>query len=103
MAIRATKTLNPKDYELSQIQQWVADKLNEISSSQILDGTLLAGINLIAGQDNLVSHKLNRTPVFWILARQNTNTTVWEVATDLPQTFLNLRCGSNCTINLWVG
>jgi hypothetical protein len=77
--------------------------INDISKVPIIDGNLLKDVNLIAGQDNVINHGLNRGPLFWMLARINAQSTVWEIRHNLEDRFLKLRCSANCTVNLWVG
>lgn len=103
MPIRSFKTLDGGDYIQETIQSNTGQALKDISNKAIVDGTLIESVALIAGQDNMIAHKLGRPLKFWVLARQNTNTTVWETTSTNPEFFLTLRCGSNCTVNLWVG
>jgi hypothetical protein len=97
------KKINTSEYETNIIQDNVERVVNQIVSSPIIDGILLSGVSLIGGQDNYVSHKLQRVPRFWIIARQDSNVTVWEDSTKTDSSFLDLKCSGNCTINLWVG
>lgn len=73
----------------------------------------LVRIPLVAGKDNLVPHALQRVPQVWILARLDTNTTVWEQVTSQLKSssgqnisansnFLNLWCGTDCIVTVWV-
>lgn len=125
------KRIQTNDQNLSLIQDSVEQALNfpstilRITSSggqQItersqtgapyISGNLIQ-IALTAGQDNLVPHGLNRSPVVWTIARLDTNATIWEVVTSKIQnssgvnasansTFINLWCSSSCTITLWI-
>lgn len=101
--IPAFKKINTGDFITNSIQDNVDQSFNNITKSEIIDGILLTGISLTSGADNMVEHKLGRNPIFWMLARQNTNTTVWETTANTNASFLALRCGSNCTVSLWVG
>lgn len=95
------KKIQTGEYDTSVIQDNVEQSINAIINGSIVDVSLLSGIALTAGQDNAVSHKLQRNLRFWILSGINANANVWEVSKD--STFLTLRCSSNCTVNLWVG
>lgn len=76
-------------------------------------GNFLLNVSLSSGKDNLVTHGLGRIPTLWVILKQTVNTTVWEVLTTALKTptqaqrsssdeFLNLWCGTDCIINLWV-
>src|SRR5437867_1998371 len=100
--IPSFKKVHFEDRTLGTFQTNVEQVLTPIIGSVIIDGNLLKDIALTAGKNNQIAHKLARLPLFWILARQNTNSVVWEsqVATD---TYITLNCSSSCTISLWVG
>lgn len=100
--MKAFKQLNTESAELNRVQDNVSSSLDPIIGLPILNGTLVESVALFAGQDNNVSHMLGRKARGWILARQDSNSVVWEKAAVLPERQLNLWCSANCTISLWV-
>lgn len=101
--LKAFKKIQTQDYITSIIQDNVDQAVSPIIQSEIIDGILLKNISLVSGQVNQVSHKLNRKPIFWIVARQDSNSVVWESSTLTTDLFLVLNCSANCIINLWIG
>ncbi len=97
------ETVQTSDLVSQTIQDNVAKVLNPLLMQQITDrGVLIKSVVLTAGVDNLVNHGLNRSPLMWIVARQDTNANVWEAVSPLEKQQLNIWCSSNCTVNLWV-
>lgn len=101
--MKTFKKINSGDYVTGTIQDNVAEALDAVNKSQIIDGGLMEDIDLVSGQTNLIAHRLGRTLRFWILVRQDTNSTVWETQSDNPELFLTLNCSSNCKVSLWIG
>lgn len=102
MPIQPYKKVRTEDQLLRQVQDAVELPLKDISNRRILDGQILSDIELTTAVDNTVLHKLQRNITGWIIIRQDTNTTVWEMPNTRPQDSLILRCGANCKISLWV-
>lgn len=94
----------PTDHDLAF--QIIQDALDSVMTTfrrlqllKALDGVLLEKKAIAATPTRLV-HSLNRKPLGWILARQNTNTTVWEISSDT--TSITLQAGGACTVNVLV-
>lgn len=100
--MKAYGRVNVKDYELSRVQDAIENVITPILELPILDGVLLEGISLIAGQDNNIEHKLGRAFRLWSVMRLGANSVVYEGTQSLQNKFINLRCSTNCTITLWV-
>src|SRR4051812_26979114 len=101
------KKIFTSDQNLQSIQDNVDDALRPLQNSPLNQGVILvSSILLTSGKDNLVSHSLKRTPQFWILAGNTTNATVWNPASpelgnqSANGLYINLRCSSNCTVNV---
>ncbi len=94
------KTINVADKNIQLIQDNVGTALTPLQAIPMVGGNMLTSIDLTSGQDNKVAHKLGRTPQFWILARQNADSRVWE--SDADSSFLVLQCSNSCTVSLWV-
>lgn len=88
--------------EINRIQDNVKNALDPVLKLPISNGVFIEDVALVSGQDNPIAHKLGRKPVLWFLAGQDTNANVWEVSTDQPDIYLNLRASANCTVSLWV-
>lgn len=103
------KRVLTQDKDLQAIQDNADQALTPIQRSIFVGGNLLVGISLISGQDNLVSHKLNRALQIWVPSRLTANAAIWELSTTASGAtvdttrYVNLGCSANCTITLWVG
>lgn len=93
------KTIFFADDSVNRFQQNVKNTLDPITKTPIIDGILITGIVLTTTATN-VPHKLGRQPLMWIIADQNTTTTVKRTAWDA--TTITLISGATCTVNLWV-
>jgi hypothetical protein len=100
--IKAFKQVGGVQPDLDKVQKNLGETFGSILNSLVLDGVLLSNISLITGQVNVVDHKLGRVPQGWIIAGQNANTVIWSSPAALPSKSLELNCGANVTINLWV-
>lgn len=102
------KRINIPDKNLQLMQDASADAVRGIEATPFQGGKLITGKALVSGQDNLIAHGLSRVPQMWVLAGVNVNTAVWSpVSTQLANAassaqYLNLRCGTSCTVNVWV-
>lgn len=61
-------------------------------------------VTLKTGQSNLIPHGLGRAAIYFILLGQDTNTNVWRVVGNaaLEKNLIDLRCGANCNVKVWV-
>ena len=100
--IKELRIIGTRDSELNQVQQNMQLWAQPFTSCSILNGILLQGIELLAGQDNVVEHKLNRTIVGWFVSRPKANATVWEVVGALPAKNLTLQTSADTTVDLWI-
>ena len=96
---RRVRTGNP---EVQALQAALAPLLDGLAAIPVLDGRLVKAQMLTPGQDNPVNHGLGRTPAGWILAGQNAQAGVWEVAGTTPGKTLILRASALVTVNLWI-
>lgn len=108
-------TLNTLQESTNKVVTYVNGRaaiVNTVSSPPFSAGTLIT-IPLTSAQDNLVPHQLGKVPFVWMLAGQDTNSTVWSPVSPLildvkgnslssNQTYLNLRCSTTCNVVLWV-
>lgn len=88
--------------EINRIQDNLKLSLDPVLKLPITDGVFIQDLELVSGQDNPIAHKLGRKPVLWFLGGQNANANVWQVSTEQPDIYLNLRASANCTVSLWV-
>lgn len=95
-----------QDKNLQLIQDNVDDAIRPLQKSPLSGAIVVSNVNLIAGQDNLVSHGLGTAPSLWMLAALNANSVIWsQGSTELSnlssnRLYINLRCTANCTVNL---
>jgi hypothetical protein len=102
------KRIQNTDQTLKLIQDNVQNAINQLSASPFIGGNLLTNVNLVASQDNLVSHGLQRLPQIYVVTGLNVDSVIWNPASaslgNQPSNsvYLNLWCSSSCTISLWV-
>jgi hypothetical protein len=88
------------DTTLNRIQTNLNDALQPLETSPLTGGTMLSGVVLAAGQNN-VAHGLQRLPHFFVVTYLNANTAVWASA-PFDSTYLYLSVSTACTVSLWV-
>ena len=98
------RRIRTTDDNIRQLQDAADEIFKVIVNKEILDGQLLSGVELVTGSLNRISHKLGRKLVGYLVTSMNANTNVWDSQTDnvTPGLTLDLNCGANVTINLWV-
>jgi hypothetical protein len=84
---------------VQQFMDMVIGNLQRMRALGPIDGVLLKN-QVLGGTAKRLVHGLGRLPNGWILARQNTNTTVWETAVDADS--ITLQAGATCTVGVWV-
>ncbi len=105
------KTISTPDQNLQIIQSNIQAAVTSIGQSPFVGGNLVTGVVLTSGQDNLVPHGLNRTPVISIPSPPNVQATIWSPTTAKltvggnpaasNSTFVNLRTSVTCTVSVW--
>ena len=102
--MRDFKKINIKDYETNQLQQNVAEFLNQIKSNELLNGRLIEDVVLTFGATTTVNHGLGRKIRGFEIVYKNNSVDVW--AEDDDQTYplrqLVLSTSADATVNLWV-
>jgi len=101
---KSIKKISFKDPEVSKFQNNVEEVLQSIISCPITNGVLLKNINLLSGQDNAVSHGLNREYVGFMVVRPTANSNVWESSSsnNRKNLTINLRCSVTSVFDIWV-
>jgi hypothetical protein len=97
------KKIRIEDPDIQRFQDNVAHALGPVLKNPLLDTILLKSVVLKSGQDNLVQHSLQRTPILWLPIGQNANAVIWEQPTTFESKFINLHTSADCTLNLLVG
>lgn len=104
--VKTLATIRSTDYELSKVAEDVKQSLNALASNPFLNGQLLENISLVANQDNLIEHKLDRPLRFWSIVRgpivssyqSQANQTDWVSYTP---TFTNFSIGNGSLAFFW--
>lgn len=102
------KRIVTPDKNLQMLQDYSAEALRPLEASPLVGGNMLTGVVLVAGQDNLVAHKLSRTPTLFIPTNIQVDTNIWSPPTSAlgnaqaNSSFINLWCNTACTISVWV-
>lgn len=103
MAIRGFKKLNQPTAEVSKLQDNLEEFFVPFTSSLVVPGNLLQNVSLVAGQPNIINHRLNRALVSYFV-RLKGNSVVWdEQDSNLFKTkTLDLRCSADVVVDVWV-
>lgn len=103
MTFRKLKTGNET---LDRIQDNIDASFRPLDRNPMYGAVLVEGITLLAGQDNLVSHKLTQRPIAFIVASLDSNSNVWtQTSVSLGnqssnERLINLRSSANCVASL---
>lgn len=100
--MKAFKTLQHDEDAISRFQDNVQTSFQQVMRSLIIDGVLIRDMTLTTGKDNVLNHKLGRKALMCIIAKQDTNTNVWQADSTDQNNTLILHCGANCTVSVWV-
>jgi hypothetical protein len=97
--------INLKEYETSRLQDACSAVFADLQSRDIIYGQRLEDIELVAGQDNFIPHKLASQFQFFIVTRKSAAADIYEVDSTTYDTtkFLGLVTSADVTISLWVG
>ena len=94
------KKLHSEDNVIRQLQDNIEVVISPIIDSAIIDGVLLKNIHLTTGSIDVVSHKLGRTPLGYLIVKRSAESTIWESETNKRS--INLNCSANVTVSIWV-
>ncbi len=100
MPRKALARLHTGDSDLDRAQDETRELFRTVFESAIIDGRLLEDVTLTTGQDNVVGHKLDRTPVGILLAMSSAEATIWH--TSKSNKVIVVRTSATVTVNLWV-
>jgi len=103
-SLKRFKKVPSKSTDLNQVQQNVEEVVNPIINSNIVDGVLLRNLKLCSLEANLITHKLNRPPLGWIVVRQRADSRIWDVqdSNKLKKTTLAITCSHDVEVDLWI-
>jgi hypothetical protein len=102
MAAKVFRTLNTDSRDLNLVQDNINNVLVPLLKDPYLDGINIINIDLIAGQDNLINHKLGRDLQGWIVVDKDQFTDIKRVANTTSSLILTLRTEFNCRVSLRV-
>lgn len=104
MAIETFKKHSSENQDLNKVQSNIEQFVKQFSLNPLLDGVLVKNIALTSSTTNVVSHKLGRKPIGFLVVRKRANSVVWDEQDDnkKPESTLLLNCSANVTIDLWV-
>jgi hypothetical protein len=101
--VKAFKKLANSSTETSKFQDNVETSFSEIMSKDILNGVLIKNVVLVSGQNNIISHKLERELQGFVVVRQRANSIIWDSqdSNTLKKLTLILNCSANVEIDIW--
>lgn len=103
-SVKRFKKIKAKNSDLNQVQQNVEEVVNPIINAQIVDGVLLRNLKLCALEANLITHKLGRPALGWIVVRQRADSRIWDIqdANVLKTSSIALTCSHDVEVDLWI-
>lgn len=89
---------------INTLQNNIENSFNPIVSNIQNDSTILQNIQLLAGQNNIVNHTLNRNLMGYNIIRLRANSIVWDTQDSNPSPNLTLwlSCSANVIVDLEV-
>ena len=95
--------INTPNRILNMIQDNIANIVEPIASSPILDNVILEKVSLKTGSNSVV-HKLNRKVIGWFIIRQRSAGTVYDTqdTNPDPQIYLRLTASANIVVDLYI-
>ena len=92
-----------KDEDLNKVQDNLVRTLNPVFNTQTLGGNLLQSVPLVVGS-NSIDHKLGRNLIGWMLTRQRSSASIYDIqdSNTLPASTLILVSDAVVTIDLYV-
>lgn len=103
-SVKRFKKIKAKESEVNQIQQNIEEVVNPIINAQIVDGVLIRNLKLCALEANLITHKLGRPALGWIVVRKRADSRIWDIqdANTLNTSSLAITCSHDVEIDLWI-
>jgi hypothetical protein len=100
--IKKFNQLNVASIDLNKVQTNIANSLRELQINPILDFNIVKDVSLVTG-DNVVDHKLGRSPAGWILTRKNALADIYDKQNSNQTPNLNyiLTSSANVTVDLY--
>jgi hypothetical protein len=96
---RTFSQINTQDRDLQLIQANIERAVSSVIKAAILNGRLITGQALIAGNTQ-IEHKLTRTPVGYMIVDSNAAVTIFTSSKDTN--FLTLNSSGAATVSIWV-
>lgn len=92
---------NVTDPTLRRVQEAVARVLRRVCSVPLLDGLLVGPLTFAVGVPQVLTHKLSRVPVGYLVASVNAPAVIFQVGTaDAAR--ITLQASAACSATLWV-
>lgn len=103
MRAKSYKVIETESEELSRVQTYVAQAIESLAASAILDGILIKNVQLASGT-NSVQHKLNRALRGYLIIRKRSNVDIWDSqdSNSNPSKTLNLEASATVNVDLYV-
>lgn len=98
------RKLNSAIRDLNLIQNNIDSAIGDLASNQFISGIIIKEVELIAGQDNIINHKLGKKPIGWLLVRKRGLGDVYDLqdTNSTPNLTLILRTSVNVTVDIRV-
>lgn len=104
MSVKIFRKLNTASRDLNLVQDNVDNAIGDMIKDLFLDGTILNKIELVTGQDNVISHRLGRKLIGWEIVRKRGAGDIYDNQDNntAPNLTLILRTTANVTVDIRV-
>jgi hypothetical protein len=96
--MEAIRSINTKNFELSQVQTNILKVLRILASKDIVDGVLLSGVQ-VGTDDTPIAHMLGRKPVGYIIVGKNGPGDIYQTGSNSLN--LILKSTAAVTAEIW--
>jgi hypothetical protein len=101
--IRAIRLFIIADQAIQRAFDEVAQVIGLISSSKVLDGSLVTGVAIVAGTTSYVAHGLDHAPQGYLVVRKRADSRIWDTqdANQGARRTFALNASANVTVDVW--
>jgi hypothetical protein len=89
---------------INSLQGNIEESLTTLLNKSQNDSNIVTGVKLVAGQNNVINHSLDRNLTGWKVVRQRGQADIWDTQDSNPSTNLTLwlHASANVTVDLEV-
>ena len=100
MSLKEFKRTDTGNDEVRDLQLRLKEFFDQFKNNPLLTGRLIENLAITSGTPLVIDHKLNRTPVGFLVIQKNANSVIWH--SSITSTTLTLNASANVNIVIWV-